>query len=139
MGLVTEDRGSYHWIRMEGYLNGTSEESVEILTWLAETGKDPQADYVLDLSSADYLGSPILAALVRFLSSVKRCGRQVVLLTSNPRHHAILEMTGLNEVFTILSDPQQIESALRGDPIPSLASSSTSPPPEIHDLSSSDL
>ncbi len=58
---------------------------------------------VVDLSALDYMGSSLVASIVRIWKAVKEKNGQMVVVTSSDRIHDVLKTTGLTKVWTITS------------------------------------
>lgn len=65
---------------------------------------------IVDLSAVDYLDSSGLGTLVAGLKRSKEHGGQVILVSPKPRIVRVLEVTGLDQVFSILAS---VEEAVR--------------------------
>lgn len=58
---------------------------------------------VVDLSALDYMGSSLVASIVRIWKAVKEKNGQMVVVTSSDRIHDVLKTTGLTKVWMITS------------------------------------
>jgi anti-anti-sigma factor len=66
-----------------------------------QTMKSPSC--LVDLSALDYMGSSLVASIVRIWKAVKEKNGQMVVVTSSDRIHEVLKTTGLTKVWTITS------------------------------------
>lgn len=66
---------------------------------------------IVDLSEVDYLDSSGLGTLVAGLKRSKEHGGQVYLVSPKPRIARVLEVTGLNDVFSVLDSVDEARTA----------------------------
>lgn len=74
------------------------EAGMKILEHLEKT-QSPSC--VVDLTALDYMGSSLVASIVRIWKSVKGKDGRMVVVTSNERTYEVLKATGLTKVWTI--------------------------------------
>jgi anti-sigma B factor antagonist len=73
-------------------------------------GRDADA-VVVDLSQVSFIDSTGLGVLVSAETQVRETGRSIRLVVTHPQIMRLLELTGLDEVFTILSSTRDAVTA----------------------------
>jgi anti-sigma B factor antagonist len=92
--------GAMTTIRLTGELDISSAQDLrDCFTFLAREG---QQRIVVDLSELDFIDSMGIGALVGGLKRFRSDGGELVLKDPTPRVSRVIELTGLDQVFTII-------------------------------------
>lgn len=85
----------------------------ELNTTLTQEIEKVKADFVLDLTGTDYVGSAVLGLLVNIRSRVRRAGGKLVLCKLSPRIVEIFRIGSLESLFTITATRELAIEALQ--------------------------
>jgi anti-sigma B factor antagonist len=97
--VETEDDGVVHRLRLIGELDAAT---VEVLrSAVSEAMGNGAERVVLDLGELDFVDSTGLGALIGALKRMRESGGELALTAVRPRVVKLLELTGLDKVFTI--------------------------------------
>jgi anti-sigma B factor antagonist len=76
---------------------------------LLESGAEQM---VVDLTKVDYLDSTALGVLIGGLKRMRERDGNLVLICPSPRIRRVFEITGLDKIFDIYNNEQEVEGAL---------------------------
>jgi anti-anti-sigma factor len=82
----------------------------------SEIGSLSNPVFLLDLSRLDFMGSSIVALIVRLWKSTQELGGGMVVVNSNAMIKEVLEIAGLTRVWTIVESRDQAEKMLANPP-----------------------
>jgi anti-sigma B factor antagonist len=74
----------------------------------------PATGLIVDLTSVSFIDSSGLSALVASWRRLEERGAQLVVVASSPLIVRLLNVTGLNQLFTVVSTPADARAALSG-------------------------
>ena len=87
--------------------------------------------FIVDLSALNYMGSAMVALVVRLWKASKEKGAKMVVINSDPMVLEVLELAGLSQVWTIVGTREEALKALgvveKPQPAASAASTSATP------------
>ncbi|MBN2712976.1 MAG: STAS domain-containing protein [Planctomycetes bacterium] len=115
MSVSSFDYPDYRLVKITGFLDGHTSESIDLLEVLGVNSTEIPCDTVLDLSAVEYVNSSILGLFVRFLSEAEKAGFKVVILAPPSSVRNVLELTGLSHVLPVAADSSEIASCLGQD------------------------
>ncbi len=69
---------------------------------LSEVERKPSSGYLIDLSALDYMGSAVVALIVRIWKAVKKEDGKVAIVCENKMVLEVIKLAGLDKVWTIV-------------------------------------
>jgi anti-anti-sigma factor len=113
MGVTTENREAYRLLRVEGFLDNRTPESLALADavdrMIAERDERP---VVLDLGGVYYMNSAMIGRLVEWHMALGRAGGRIALLAPAGSIRAVLEMTGLSHLLPIAECEAELPAVL---------------------------
>jgi anti-anti-sigma factor len=100
-------RNGYQLIIATGMLDGHTVESHAFSKLLERPSEEIKANYVLDLSSVEYINSSMLGLIIKFMASCQEAGTQLCLLNPSTAIFGILEMIGLTEIIPTVKNEKE--------------------------------
>jgi anti-anti-sigma factor len=111
-----EDRGTYWLIHVQGYLDGRTRASRDLLGFLDRPAAEVEKHVVLDLAEVQYINSSMLGSFIRFLTTCQEAGARLLLHAPPANIANVLAMTGISEVLKIVESEAEAEEVLAGAP-----------------------
>lgn len=102
------EAGDTRTIALTGELDAYTSERVSEISgsWVPDVSR-----VVVDLDGLDYIDSAGLSALVGLWVAIRDGGAQMSVTCNNARIHRVLDVTGLSNLFFIVSDQTRSRSA----------------------------
>lgn len=94
----------------ENVLGG--EETIEFTSLLNKLSENGTKTFVLDLSKVNVMNSSGLGLIASGLATTKKHNKDIVLMSVNAKIEKLLNMTGLNIVFKIYNNIEEVKSKI---------------------------